>query len=228
MRERTLLVADNFEHVLDAAHTVAALLAAGPGVRVLATSRAPLAIYGEHRLEVSPLALDEEAVPLFVARADASAPRFQARASEQVAAVCERLDRLPLAIELAAARAGEVRLDEMGATLSRLELASRGPRDRDARQQTLRGTIAWSVDLLDPRCAKAFLRLELSSAAGWTRPRPRSRTTPHDAELEQRSLLGGDRRPSDNAGDDPGVRAGRACPPPASSKPYGAGTRPGI
>jgi predicted ATPase len=162
---RVLLVLDNFEQVTDAAPVVADLLAAGPGLTVLATSRAPLHVYGEREYPVPPLGLPDlahlpeldtlrqyEAVALFVERATAVKPDFAVtnENAPAVAEICVRLDGLPLAIELAAAR---VRILSPQAMLARLEnrlaLLSAGSRDLPERQQTLRGAIAWSHDLLD-------------------------------------------------------------------------------
>ncbi len=166
--KKTLLVLDNCEQVIDAASDIAALLAACPQLAILATSREPLHIRSEQEYPVSPLALPDAgrsslvdlaqvpAVALFVARASASNPRF-ALTEENAAAVaeiCRRLDGLPLAIELAAARITHLspstlldRLDLPGA--GRLPLLTGGPRDLPSRQQTMRNTIAWSHDLLD-------------------------------------------------------------------------------
>ena len=144
-----LLVLDNFEHLIDAAGVVAELLASAPRLDVLATSREPLRIVGEHRMDVPPLAL-EDASELFLARARAVRPDLDVD-RESVAAIermCVRLDGLPLALELAAAwivvfgpRALEARLAEG------LPLPA-GPRDLPERQRTLRATIDWSYRLL--------------------------------------------------------------------------------
>ena len=172
-----LVVLDNVEHLLTAAPDVAVLLAAAPDLKVLATSRAPLRLRGEHVLPLPPLALPAidarrpldlpavaavPAVALFVQRAQAVKPAFaltreNARA---VAAICARLDGLPLALELAAAR---VALLPSRALLARLErrltLLTGGARDLPARQQTMRGTIAWSHDLLTGAEQALFRRL---------------------------------------------------------------------
>ena len=156
---RLLLVLDNAEQLLGAAPLVARLIAAGPGVRILVTSREPLRVYGEHRRMLASLAVGD-AVPLFRDRARAADHGFDASREEDVRRVCEALDRLPLAIELVAARAGELSLEAMlGQLESRLDLAVDGPRDRTVRQQTLRGAIGWSVALLAPDDAAAFGRL---------------------------------------------------------------------
>src|SRR5215212_5239081 len=180
---RLLLVLDNFEHVVDASPLVADLLANCPDIQVLATSRAPLHISGEHELPVPslelpslarPLCLDDalasEAVRLFVDRARAVQSHFELTEenAETVVAICRRLDGLPLAIELAASR---VRLLPPKAILvrldSRLTLLTGGGRDRPERQQTLRGAIAWSHDLLDRSQQILFRRLAVF-AGGWT------------------------------------------------------------
>ena len=146
----TFLVLDNLEQIPEAGLPVAALLAAAPGLRVLATSRSPLHVRGEHEVPVTPLA-DDAAVALFADRARAIDPRFtmDEDAAASVAAVCARLDGLPLAIELAAAR---TRLFTPAALLDRLEqrlpVLAEGPADAPDRQRTLHATIAWSFDLL--------------------------------------------------------------------------------
>jgi predicted ATPase/DNA-binding SARP family transcriptional activator len=151
LRERNeLLVIDNFEQVDEAAPALTSLLGDAPALKLLVTSRRPLRVYGEHEFPVAPLELDEEAVPLFLERARAAGRSLQP--SEDVREICTRLDCLPLAIELVAARSRELSPAEMRSMLaSRLELASRGPRDLPARQQTLRATIEWSYALLDER-----------------------------------------------------------------------------
>ena len=155
-RELVLLL-DNFEHLLDAAPTVADLLATAAGLRVLATSRAPLRISGEVEYPLDPLN-PTDAVALFVERARAVGRDIEADAT--VEAVCKRLDNLPLAIELAAAR---VRLLAPGALLARLEralpLLTGGSRDAPERQRTLQATIEWSYDLLDDEGRRLLARL---------------------------------------------------------------------
>ena len=164
MAERTLLlVLDNFEHLLPAAPAVARLLAATPGVKVLATSREPVHVAGERVYPVPPLP-DEDAVPLFVERAQAVRPEFELTEANTpaVAEICRRLDGLPLAIELAAARvvlfppaALLARLDE------RLQLLTGGGRDLPERHQTLRAAIDWSHELLSPPRKTLFARLSV-------------------------------------------------------------------
>jgi predicted ATPase/class 3 adenylate cyclase len=159
--KQVLLVLDNFEQVLAAAPAVASLLAAAPGLKLLATSRAPLHLSGERSYRVPQLALDD-AVALFAERAQAAAPDFRLDDgnADTVAEICRRLDGLPLAIELAAPR---VRTLSPQALLRRLDqrlpLLTGGAQDADERQQTLRGTIAWSYDLLLEHEQALFRRL---------------------------------------------------------------------
>jgi predicted ATPase len=160
LRERReLLVLDNCEHVLAAGPRVSELLAACPGLRVLATSRAVLRLRGEHDVEVEPLP-EDEAVRLFVERAEQVNPDFDASARAAVAEVCRRLDGLPLAIELAAARTRMLTPAALLARLtSRLALLTGGPRDLPERQQTLRAALDWDYDLLDGEERALFRRL---------------------------------------------------------------------
>jgi predicted ATPase/DNA-binding SARP family transcriptional activator len=158
---RLLLLIDNFEQVLAAAPTVARLLGAVPGLTVIVTSRAPLHIAGEHEFGVPPLA-EDEAAELFVTRAHAANPSFVL--SEQnaaaVAELCVRLDGLPLAIELAAARSKLLPPVALLARLgSRLELLTGGRRDAPRHQQTLRMTLDWSYDLLDSNAQRLLAQL---------------------------------------------------------------------
>ena len=170
-----LLVLDNFEHVLPAAPGVLELLQAAPRVTALVTSRAVLRVRGEREFPVAPLAcpapsgdepagalLRYPALALFVQRAQDVRPDF-ALGPDNAAAVselCRRLDGLPLALELAAARtrilSPEAMLGRLGQALA---LLTGGPRDLPARQQTLRATIAWSYDLLGPAEQGLFRRL---------------------------------------------------------------------
>jgi predicted ATPase/DNA-binding XRE family transcriptional regulator len=164
-----LLLVDNMEHLLPAVPVVADLVEGCPGLTVLATSRAPLRLSAEQQFPVAPLSLDEAvsparspAVRLYLERAKAIAPDFELTDANvaTVARICQRLDGLPLAIELAAAR---IKLFKPKALLERLDrrlqLLSGGPRDLPKRQQTLRDTVAWSHDLLDEAEKALFRRL---------------------------------------------------------------------
>ncbi len=179
---RCLLVLDNFEQLRAAAPLVTDLLLACPGLRVVATSRRRLGLSGEHEFPVSPLAvaasqqatLEElgrvPAIQLFVARAQAAAPAFTLTDANarQIGEICQRLDGLPLAIELAAPR---TRLLSPAALLSRLShrlhLLTGGPGDAPARLQTMRQAIAWSDDLLAPPAQELLRRLAVF-AGGFT------------------------------------------------------------
>jgi predicted ATPase/DNA-binding SARP family transcriptional activator len=156
-----LLLVDNFEQVLAAAPVVARLLEAAPGLKMIATSRAPLHVAAEYEFPVPPLA-EDEAAELFITRAQAANPSFAL--SEQnaaaVAELCARLDGLPLAIELAAARSKLLPPAALLARLgNRLELLTGGRRDAPRHQQTLRTTLDWSYDLLDPEAQRLFAQL---------------------------------------------------------------------
>ena len=155
---RLLLLLDNFEHVIEAAPELSALLAKCPNLDVTVTSRERLQLDGEHVYPV-PVLERAEARGLFVARALAINPRFEANGS--LDELCARLDDLPLALELAAARttllSPEQLLSRLGARLDLLK----GGRDADVRQQTLRTTIEWSYDLLDAAEQRLFARLSV-------------------------------------------------------------------
>ena len=154
-----LLLLDNFEHVLEAATTVGALLANAGGLRVLATSRSPLRLSGEREYPLDPLPPVDSAM-LFVERARAIGREITA--DETVAAICRRLDGLPLAVELAAARTKLLTPETLLERLDRaLPLLTGGARDGPARQRTLRTTIAWSYDLLDEEGRLLFARLSV-------------------------------------------------------------------
>lgn len=174
---RVLLVLDNFEQVIAAAPVVARLLTAAPGLNLLVTSRIVLNVRGEHEFPVPPLALPDlsadpsldtlaetPSVALFVDRARALRPGFSLDpdTAAQVARICVRLDGLPLAIELAAAR---TKMLSPGALLDRLErrldLLESGARDLPDRQRTLRATIDWSHGLLAPPERKVFHRFSV-------------------------------------------------------------------
>jgi predicted ATPase len=155
--KRLLLLFDNFEHVIEAAGGVADLLSACPNLRVLVTSREPLHASGEQEYAVPPLA-HEEGVVFFLARARAIDPGFEA--DDAVAEICERLDDLPLALELAAARVKALSGAQILERLEkRLPLLTGGARDLPERQRTLRATIEWSYDLLDEDEHRLFARL---------------------------------------------------------------------
>lgn len=158
-----LLLLDNFEQVLPAATTVAETLDACPSLRVLVTSRACLRLYGEQEFPVAPLAQDS-AIQLFVQRTAAVRPDFAVTPEAELAIreICSRLDGLPLAIELAAARTKVLSpaaiLDRLQ---SRLQLLTSGALDLPARQQTLRKAIDWSHDLLNEAERRLFRRLSV-------------------------------------------------------------------
>jgi non-specific serine/threonine protein kinase len=184
LRNRALLlVLDNVEHVLESAPLVADLLAEFPGLTVLATSRAAMRVSGEHEYPVPPLALpvlrddlDRDAlsgcaaVALFLCRARAVRPDFAITTANAraVAEICVQLDGLPLAIELAAARLRMFPPAALRARLgNRLEVLTAGSRDVPVRHQTLRGSIAWSHDLLTGAERTLFQRLAVFTG-GWT------------------------------------------------------------
>jgi predicted ATPase/DNA-binding SARP family transcriptional activator len=153
-----LLVLDNFEHLRAAGPDLVALLAGAPRLTALVTSRVVLHLSGEHVYPVQPLGLDA-AVALFCARARASDPGFSpdAAGDEAIAQVCGRLDGLPLAIELAAARTHVLTPKQLHERLhARLPLLTGGPHDLPARQRTLRATLEWSYDLLAAEEQRAF------------------------------------------------------------------------
>jgi predicted ATPase len=173
--KRLLLLLDNCEQVLAAVPAIAALLAVSPTVSILATSREPLHIRAEREIAVAPLLLPEPgrqptlaefagvgAVTLFVERAQAAHASFALTAANAaaVAGICRRLDGLPLAIELAAARAKVLPPAALFARLEqRLPLLTGGGRDLPARQRTMRDALAWSYDLLTPEAQEVFRQL---------------------------------------------------------------------
>jgi len=177
LRSPMLMLFDNFEHLASAAPMMAELLATGPHLKVLVTSRAALHVYGEQEFPVPPLALPDarslpspealsafSAVALFVQSAVAVKPDFEVTKenASALAEICARLDGLPLAIELAAARVKLLSLSAIRARLEdRLQLLTGGARDLPARQQTLRGALDWSYDLLSPAEQKLFRRLSV-------------------------------------------------------------------
>jgi predicted ATPase/serine/threonine protein kinase len=176
-RAPILLLLDNFEHLIHAAPTVAELLTMGPNLKIMVTSRAALHVYGEHEFPVPPLAMPDSlavppvdvlsqypAVALFVQRAVAVKPDFELNRENAaiVTEICARLDGLPLAIELAAARVKVLSPSSMRTRLaSRLQLLTGGARDLPQRQQTLRAAIDWSYDLLSPAEQKLLRRLSV-------------------------------------------------------------------
>ena len=175
--KRMLVVLDNLEQVVDAAGDIAELLRLVPGLHMIATSRSALRIYGEQEYPVGPLTLPDPrelppdvsiarfpAVALFVERARAVRPDFQITMenASAVAEICWRLDGLPLALELAAARIRILSPEAMLSRLtSRLDLGAGGARDLPERQQTLRGAIAWSYDILDDTERRIFSRFSV-------------------------------------------------------------------
>ena len=179
LEQPMLLLLDNFEHLLSAAPVIAQLLCSGSKLKVVVTSQAPLHVYGEHEFPVPPLALPDlksipslevlsrlPAVALFVERARAVKRDFALTRENAptVAAICARLDGLPLAIELAAARIKMLSPPAMLARLeSRLSLLTGGARDLPTRQQTLRSTVDWSYGLLNAAEQTLFRRLSVFS-----------------------------------------------------------------
>jgi predicted ATPase len=222
LRDRELLlVVDNLEHLLDETPLLGRVLAAAPGLRMLATSRIPLRLYGEHIVRVPPMLLpgegragaavgDSEAVQLFIARARAARPDFAPDVDDLAAVgeICAAVDGLPLAIELAAAR---IRLYPPAALLpllrSRLALLTGGPRDLPGRQQTLRAALDWSHALLAPGAQQLFARLgvfsgsfDAAAGAAVSGQRDAAATLEHLADLADQSLL------EVTAGQTPGFR----------------------
>jgi predicted ATPase/class 3 adenylate cyclase len=155
--KRVLLYFDNFEHLLDASADIAELVGACPNMKVLVTSREPLHLSGEQEYAVRPF-VHQEGVGFFLARARAIDPAFEAHPA--VAEICTRLDNLPLALELAAARVKALPPEQLLQRLEqRLPLLTGGARDLPERQRTLAATIAWSYDLLRPEEQRAFRAL---------------------------------------------------------------------
>ena len=181
-----LLILDNFEHVLEAAPLVTELLKACPQLKVLSTSREPLHLYGEHEIHVSPLPLPDykslafssgdptsallqfPSVRLFVQRCQAILPDFQITPTnaEAIANICFRLDGLPLAIELAAARVKIYQPESILAQLkNKFQFLTRGMRDFDDRHKTLSAAIDWSYQLLSPQEKRLLERLAIFSGS---------------------------------------------------------------
>jgi predicted ATPase/class 3 adenylate cyclase len=181
--KQLLLVLDNFEQVVRAAPRIAALLGAAPTIKMLVSSREVLRLRGEHDYPVPPMGLPEikrrqtaavlaqyEAIALFIQHAQAANPAFvlDEDNAATIAEICARLEGLPLALELAAARSRLLRPAAMLEKLqNRLETLTGGPRDVPARQRTIRGAIEWSYDLLDKAEQTLFSRLGIFNG-GWT------------------------------------------------------------
>ena len=156
-----LCLFDNFEQVVEAAADVAELLASCPNLDLLVTSREPLHVTGEQEYAVPPF-VHEEGVGFFLARARAVKADFEA--DEAVSEICRRLDDLPLALELAAARVKALTSTQILERLEhRLPLLTGGARDLPERQRTLRATIEWSYDLLGEEEQRLFARLSVFS-----------------------------------------------------------------
>ena len=186
---RLLLVFDNCEHVIGACAALAErLLQAAPGVSILATSREAFGVSGEAVWRVPSMAQDE-AIALFVARANGAEPEFGLTDGNRatVAEICERLDGIPLAIELAAARLRVLALDEIHARLNdRFRLLTGGSRTAVARQRTLEATVAWSYDLLTE--PERLLLRRLSVFAGRT-PLDAIEEVCHNPPLTRESIV---------------------------------------
>jgi non-specific serine/threonine protein kinase len=211
--KQALLLLDNCEHLLEAALLVTDLLSTCPRLAVLATSRAVLRLSGEHDFVVPPLALPDleglplldclneaPAVRLFVERARAARADFAltAETAAAVVRICHRLDGLPLAIELAAARLSHLSTSEILARLGRrLPLLTGGPQDQPARRRTMRAAIAWSYDLLASDEQALFRRLSvfagrftLDAAQTVAGPKAPDSTLDLLSSLIDKSLLG--------------------------------------
>jgi predicted ATPase len=157
VNRRVLLILDNFEQLLAAASSVGELVMGLPELKILITSREPLHLGGEYEYPVAPMP-EAEAVALFVERATAAKPDFSDEG--EVSEICRRLDCLPLAVELAAARVKALPTGELLKRLDkRLPILTGGRRDAPERQRTLRATIAWSYDLLTTAEQRLFGRL---------------------------------------------------------------------
>src|SRR5262249_53782069 len=166
-----LLVLDNCEHLVDAAaHVVSTLLVVCPDLSILATSREALNVTGEIVLPVHPLSVDSDALLLFANLATRVSPSFALtpETRESAVRVCRRLDGLPLAIELAAARVNVLTLQEIEQRLDqRVALLSPTRRRATPRHQTLRALVDWSYELLTPAEQQMFRELSVF-AGGWT------------------------------------------------------------
>jgi len=162
-----LLVLDNFEQLRAAGPMLVVLMEKAPGLKILVTSRVVLHVSGEHVYPVEPLPVDA-AAGLFVERARTADPRLDSFDQGTVDALCQRLDRLPLAIELAASHLRALTPAELLTRLdTRLPLLTDGPHDLPARQQTLRSTLEWSYDQLDDEARRDLGALSVF-AGGWT------------------------------------------------------------
>jgi predicted ATPase/DNA-binding CsgD family transcriptional regulator len=187
--KHSLLVLDNVEQVIAAAALLADVMAACPDLTMLVTSREALRVRGEHEFPVPPLA-PSPAITLFAQRAHAIRPSFvmDDTLAPTVEAICHRLDYLPLAIELAAAR---IKLFPPAFLLTRLvhrlDVLSSGPRDLPTRQQTLRSALAWSYELLSPGDQRLFRRLGVF--AGGCTLEAAEQIAPSDASLSAGSLI---------------------------------------
>ena len=176
-QQRLLLVLDNFEHVVDAASDIHRLLELCPNLSALVTSRVRLRLRGEHLLEVTPLPVpnparllslarlaSNPAVTLFLDRASVVAPTLtlDPHNAQAIASICARLEGVPLALELAAARLEILSPEALAARLDkRLTVLTQGPRDADARHRTLRDAIRWSYELLSPTEQRLFRGLSI-------------------------------------------------------------------
>ena len=198
--KRLLLLLDNLEQVVAAAPIIAELVATEPGLTVLATSRVPLRLRGEYEVAVPPLALPDlrrhepmeqltqyAAVRLFIQRATAAKATFAVTNANApaVAAICHRLDGLPLALELAAARIKQLPPEALLTRLERrLPVLTGGMRDAPARQRTMRDAIAWSYDLLPPAEQTLFRRLGVFVGGFTLEAAEAVAATPGDLELD--------------------------------------------
>ena len=205
--KQLLLVVDNFEHVLDSARLISELIAGSPRLQVLATSRELLGIAAEHRYDLAPMPVPPRPEDATVAEVEATAGTalFLAAARRRkhafavdpataplVARVCARVDGLPLAVELAAARIGVLTMSELAARLNdALALVGPGPRDAPERQQTLQATIRWSYRLLRTDEQHAFIRFAVfAGGATLTAAQEVCDASPETLEaLQAKSLL---------------------------------------
>lgn len=202
--QQVLLLLDNAEHLLDAAPEIASLLATCPNLHIVVTSRSPLHLRGEQVFDIMPLetppptraaSLAElrryAAIELFVTQARATDAQFALsdQNAATIAAICARLDGLPLAIELAAACVRVLSLEGILTRLNeQLALLTGGPRDQPARLQTMRGAIAWSYELLDSDQQTLFRRLAVFSG-GWTLDAAAAVCQPHQDVLYAMAVL---------------------------------------